>query len=95
MTSQNRQQQVPEWFNGQVYEEGETVTNPFSGATYYLNALELSIYDFIIGSNMVVESKPELLKLLGVTKETLYDSINLGCDWFKRNNAEAYMILLD
>ena len=37
---------LPKWFNGTIYEEGETVTNPFSGETYELNNLELSMYDF-------------------------------------------------
>ena len=41
---------LPKWFNGTIYEEGETVTNPFSGETYELNNLELSMYDLIMGS---------------------------------------------
>jgi hypothetical protein len=28
---------LPDWFNGTVYEEGETITNPFSGESYDLN----------------------------------------------------------
>ena len=45
-------QKLPKWFNGTIYEEGETVTNPFSGESYELNNLELSMYDFIIGSQI-------------------------------------------
>ena len=33
----------PKWFDGEVYKKGTTVRNPFSGETYKLNALELSI----------------------------------------------------
>ena len=38
---------LPKWFKGQVYPKGGSVTNPFSGEEYYLNAQELSMYDFI------------------------------------------------
>ena len=85
----------PEWFEGVVYYKGTTVQNPFSGETYKLNALELSIYDFIMGANLVLEdaydrkAKPNK-KLEKITKD-LYK----GLDWFKSNNVEAYMALLD
>ena len=51
----SKKQIKPKWFNGVVYLEGATVKNPFSGEEYELNALELSIYDFIIGANMTLE----------------------------------------
>ena len=50
METKNKKQELPAWFNGQVYTHGETVTNPFSGEIYHLNNLELSMYDFIMGS---------------------------------------------
>ena len=31
---------LPDWFDGEVYEEGGVVTNPFSGEDYLLNAGE-------------------------------------------------------
>ena len=72
-------QKLPKWFNGIIYEEGETVTNPFSGDSYELNNLELSMYDLIIGSQLVEK----------------YDLTRKGLDWFRTNNAEGYMVLLD
>ena len=45
---------LPDWFNGTVYDEGETVTNPFSGESYDLNAGEVSMYDLIMGINYVI-----------------------------------------
>ena len=90
-----KKQVIPKWFNGAVYQEGTTVQNPFSGESYELNALELSIYDFIMGANIVLEKaydrqeKPNK-KLQKITKD-LYK----GLDWFRSNNAEAYMVLLD
>ena len=44
---------LPKWFNGKIYEIGDDVTNPFSGESYKLNAEELSMYDFIMGCQMV------------------------------------------
>ena len=38
-------QQLPKWFNGEVYEDGATVQNRFSGEEYELNAVELSMYE--------------------------------------------------
>ena len=91
----NKKQVKPEWFDGVVYQEGTTVQNPFSGETYKLNALELSIYDFIIGANMFLEqafeNKVEPNKKIEKITKDLYK----GLDWFKVNNAKAYMVLLD
>ena len=93
--SKVKKQTIPKWFNGEIYEKGTEVQNPFSGEKYKLNALELSIYDFVIGANLVLEdaydkqAKPSK-KLQKITKD-LYK----GLDWFREHNAEAYMVLLD
>jgi len=77
---------LPKWFDGTVYETGETVTNPFSGESYELNNLELSMYDFIMGCAMLPST-------------TLDDKIiknwQDGLSWFRKTNAKAYMVLLD
>ena len=85
-------QKLPKWFNGTIYEEGETVTNPFSGKSYELNNIELSMYDFIMGSQYTIEL------MGGVFNGKTFDQQDLmrkGLDWFRKNNAKAYMILLD
>ena len=46
---------LPKWFNGTIYEKGDTVTNPFSGEEYKLTNLELSMYDFIHGHNLCLQ----------------------------------------
>ena len=81
-------QQLPKWFRGELYEKGDTVRNRFSGEKYKLNAIELSMYDFIIGSTMVME-------MAGGYKHTDVDELRKGLDWFRQNNSEAYMVLLD
>ena len=70
---------LPKWFDGTIYEKGDTVTNPFSGDTYELNNLELSMYDLIMGSQMVQK----------------YDLTRKGLDWFRKANPKAYQVLLD
>ena len=74
---------TPEWFDGKVYGRGATVQNPFTGEPCELNALELSIYDFILGAQMFEE-------MLGAS-----DEFRKALDWFRVNNPKAYMILLD
>ena len=54
-----KKQEIPKWFKGMIYSSGEDVRNPFSGQCYTLNALELSIYDFIMGSQRVFEMAPK------------------------------------
>ena len=91
----SKKQVKPEWFDGAVYQEGTTVRNPFSGETYKLNALELSIYDFIIGANMFLEQAFENKIEPSDKTEKITRDLYKGLDWFKSNNAEAYMVLLD
>ena len=80
---------LPKWFKGQLYDKGDTVKNPFSGEVCELNNVELSMYDFIIGSQLVFEMAPK-----SVTKQKVVD-FQKGLDWFRSNNASAYMTLLD
>lgn len=79
---------LPKWFSGELYSEGDKVTNRFSGEEYQLTAEELSMYDFIIGATMVME--------MGVdTEGELIKDLRKGLEWFRENNSEAYMTLLD
>ena len=80
---------LPAWFKGECYTHGETVKNPFSGEEYELNNEELSMYDFIIGSQMVMEMTPKM-----ITPEAVKD-FQKGLDWFRSKNSSAYMVLLD
>ena len=43
MSTKTIKQQLPKWFNGELYEEGATVRNRFSGEEYKLNNVELSM----------------------------------------------------
>jgi hypothetical protein len=83
-----KEQKLPKWFNGELYEEGATVRNRFSGEECELNNIELSMYDFVMGSTMVLE-------MGGGYKHTSVDLLRKGLDWFRINNPSAYMTLLD
>ena len=80
---------LPTWFNGQVYKEGSTVTNPYSGEKIELTAEELSMYDFVMGATFVYE-----MGGLSVDGKILKE-LRKGLDWFRKHNAKAYMVLLD
>ena len=90
-----KKQQIPKWFNGIVYQKGTTVRNPFSGEEFKLNALELSIYDFIIGANITLERAYDRQEKPSKKLEKITKDLYKGLDWFKVNNIEAYMVLLD
>ena len=80
-------QKLPDWFNGELYEEGDVVKNPYSGESIELNNVELSMYDFGMGATFIVE--------MGSRNEKLIKELQDGLYWFRVNNPKAYMVLLD
>jgi len=84
-----KEQTIPNWFKGMIYDKGESVTNPFSGDSYELNGVELSMYDFIMGSQYVMEVAPKT-----VTEKQI-NEFHKALSWFRKNNSDAYMVLLD
>ena len=80
-----KEQKLPKWFDGQVYDKGAVVQNRFGGAEIELNNIELSMYDFVIGASVLTE--------MGL--DTDVKSLRKGLDWFRTHNPEAYMVLLD
>ena len=79
---------LPNWFNGEVYELGDEVRNPYSGETVLLDAAELSMYELVKGAEMC------MLMGLGDINDCI-DIIDQGKDWFIIKNPNAYMKLLD
>ena len=82
-------QELPKWFNGSLYETGETVKNPFSGEVYELNNVELSMYDFLMGCALLFERASNRVN------DDMIRDYEKGIRWFRQNNPEAYMVLLD
>ena len=83
-----KEQKLPKWFRGELYEKGAVVQNRFGGDSIELNNVELSMYDFVIGASNILE-------MPGGYRYTSVTELRKGLDWFRMNNAEAYMILLD
>ena len=79
---------LPNWFQGEVYELGDEVRNPYSGETVLLDAAELSMYEVIKGA--------EIAMIMGFGNiDECIDAMDQGKDWFILKNPNAYMILLD
>ena len=82
---------APKWFKGMIYTKGEKVQNPFSGESYELTGLELSIYDFIMGSQMVIEQ----MGWMNPKTAKAQNDMSKAITWFRNNNPKAYYVLLD
>ena len=88
MNTKIKEQKLPKWFNGELYKEGGIVRNRLSGEEYELNNVELSMYDFIMGATITSE--------MGIFNTPHHiQELRKGLDWFRKNNPEAYMVLLD
>jgi hypothetical protein len=55
------------------------VQNPFSGESIELQPDEVAVYDYLKGCELMGD----------------YKNLRKCLDWFRRNNSEAYMVLLD
>jgi hypothetical protein len=82
-----KEQPIPKWFNGQIYEKGGVVQNRFGGAEIELNNIELSMYDFTMGCSIMTE--------MGMNDSNMIKDLRRGLDWFRTHSPEAYMVLLD
>ena len=91
--SEKKKQKLPKWFEGELYTKGATVANPFTGESIELTAIELSLYDFIMGCNVVFAGAPHP-DGVQVSNKIIKD-FDRALTWFRVNNPTAYMVLLD
>ena len=70
----------------------EKRSNRFSGQSIMLTKEEAIIHDrlFINELTATLEDKE-----LGYGSSKLWDKVRADIDWFRKNNAEAYMVLID
>ena len=87
MSTKTQMKPLPKWFDGQIYDKGDTVSNPYTGESIDLTAEQLSMYDFIKGAEFVMSGMS--------SNSILISEMRKGLDWFRRTNPEAYMVLLD
>jgi len=85
--SKTKEQKLPKWFDGEVYEKGGVVQNRFGGDEIELNNIELSMYDLVIGASVMTE--------MGGFDDIVVKDLRRGLDWFRQYSPEAYMVLLD
>ena len=73
-------------------ERTEERKNRFNGESVMLTKEEAIIHDriFINELSATLEDKE-----LGYGGSKLWDKVRADIDWFRKNNAEAYMVLLD
>ena len=89
---------LPKWFDGTIYHQGDIVTNPFSGEEFYLDRNELSMYDFLKGAEytlIIAQKKITQDDRTDKFTDQLVKDFDKGRDWFRKNNIDAYMALLD
>ena len=87
MMSKKKEQKLPKWFDGEVYDKGAVVQNRFGGAEIELNNIELSMYDLVMGASIMTE--------MGGFDDIVVKDLRRGLDWFRTHSPEAYMVLLD
>jgi len=66
--------------------------NRFTGESIMLTEKEAKIHDGIFLNELTATLED---KELGYGGSKLWDKVRADIDWFRKNNAEAYMVLLD
>tara|TARA_Y100001937_G_scaffold11052_1_gene13406 strand:+ start:257 stop:499 length:243 start_codon:yes stop_codon:yes gene_type:complete len=70
----------------------EKRSNRFSGQSIMLTKEEAIIHDRIFINELTATLED---KELGYGGSKLWDKVRADINWFRKNNAEAYMVLLD
>ena len=70
----------------------EKRNNRFSGESIMLTKEEAIIHDRLFVNELTATLED---KELGYGGSKLWDKVRADLDWFRKNNAEAYMVLLD
>ena len=73
-------------------EKTETRSNRFNGQSVELTKEEAIRHDRIFMNELGATLED---KELGYGVSKLWDKVRADLDWFRKNNAEAYMVLLD
>ena len=76
----------------QTQEKKYTRSNRFTGESIELTKEESIKHDEIFLNEMMATIED---KELGTGGAKLWDKVRKNLDWFRRNNAKAYMVLLD
>ena len=66
--------------------------NRFSGQSYMLTKEEALVHDRLFVNELTATLED---KELGYGGSKLWDKVRADIDWCRKNNAEAYMVLID
>ena len=67
--------------------------NRFNGESIQLTKEEANKYDAIINNEWAATQEDELRQDVGISQ--LWEAVRRDLDWFRKHNANAYMVLLD
>ena len=73
-------------------ERTEERKNRFNGESVMLTKEEALVHDRLFVNELTATLED---KELGYGGSKLWDKVRADIDWFRKNNAEAYMVLLD
>ena len=73
-------------------ERTEKRTNRFNGESVMLTKEEAAKHDAIFINELAATLED---KQLGYGASKLWDKVRADLNWFRKNNADAYMVLLD
>ena len=92
ITPKTIEKQLRKSFKERFQDKTEERKNRFNGESVMLTKEEAIIHDriFINELSATLEDKE-----LGYGGSKLWDKVRADINWFRKNNAEAYMVLLD
>ena len=82
-----QEQNLPDWFQGNLYSTGGKIRNPKSGDSFWLTNVELSLYDYYKGLKYLMDVR-------GYDPEFAADVVKLE-RWFLQNNKNAHQALIN
>ena len=80
-------------YYGTMETKTEIRKNRFSGESIQLTKEEANKYDAIINNEWAATQEDNLRQDVGISE--LWNAVRRDLDWFRKNNAKAYMVLLD
>jgi len=84
----------PSWLKTTLHKKGKTVNTDKNGS-FYFNALELSIYDFLIQTHLTQKLwMPNLENVTTQANQDVFNDVSNAYDWFVLNNPKAHLFLI-
>lgn len=91
--NKNKNKNKPKWLENMSFrEEGKVVKNPYTNQEYELNNVELTVYENIMHLSSLIERKGGVFNS---ATGTLQRKMAKQLSWFRKNNPQAYLVLLD